>query len=132
VLLRGQCPDLVGIVGDCLADARNPWRVGHREVVSRFHRNLGDNLDLAAEVHQKRPVRDVDDLNARDPADRSDDLLELPGVRSEHGDVPDLRRPLDAHEIDRAERPAGRSNRSSEACERSGMIGEPYADGRTE
>ena len=40
VLLDGQVPDLLGVVGDRAADARDAGRVGHREVVARLQRGL--------------------------------------------------------------------------------------------
>ena len=44
---------------DRLRDARDAGRVGHREVVAGLDRDLADDLDLAALVHQERAVGDA-------------------------------------------------------------------------
>ena len=132
VSLRGQRPDLVRIVGDRAADSCDPWGVGHREVVARLDRDLGDDLDLAAGVQQEGPVGEMDDLDALDSADRRDYSIELCCVGREDGDVADLRRAFDAHEVDRTERAACLGDRSREAGEGSGQVGKPHANGRAE
>ena len=86
------------------------------------------HLDLAAEVHQERPVGDVLDLDAVDRADALDDPLEVVGVGRVDGDVAHLGRLLDADEVDRAERAAGLADRLREPCERARGVGEPHAD----
>ena len=63
VLLDRQVPDLLRVGGDRRGDAGDAGRVRHRQIVPRLQRCLQRDLDLAAEVHQERPVGDVDDLD---------------------------------------------------------------------
>ena len=58
VLLAGQRPGLLRIVGDRLRDASYSGRVDHRQVLAGLQRCLGNHLDLAALVQLKCPVRD--------------------------------------------------------------------------
>ena len=48
-------------------------------------------------------VGDVDDFDSLDVPDRFDDGIEVHLVVGEDVDVADLRRPFDAHEVDRPE-----------------------------
>ena len=114
------------VVGDRLADAGDARRVGHREVVARLERRLRTHLELPAEVQEERAVGDVLDLDAVDRADRLDDRAR--GARRSTP-APSRRapsRPLDADEVDRAERAAGsrrppwRRGRTSPARRRGG------------
>ena len=90
VVLDRQVPDLLRVVGDRAADAGHPGRVRHREVVARLQRRLGDDLELAAEVKQERPVGDVLDLDPVDRANSLDDALDVRLVVGENRDVADL------------------------------------------
>ena len=58
-----------GLSAIACADPRDPRRVGPGQVVAVAQRHLGGDLDLAAEVHQEGPVRDLAD---RDPVERVD------------------------------------------------------------
>ena len=73
VLLDRQRPDLARVVGDRLRDAGDAGRVRHRKVVARLERRLRDDLELAAEVQQERPVGDVLDHDAVERLSRLDD-----------------------------------------------------------
>ena len=116
LIVRFQASSAIG--GDCLADARDAGGVRHREVVARLDRHLRLHLDLAAEVHQERAIRDVLDLDAVDPANALDDPLEVLRVGCVDRDVADLDALLDADEVDRAERAAGLADRAREPPER--------------
>ena len=66
VALDGEPPGVVGVLGDGQADARHAGRVDHRQVVAVADRDLRRDLDLAAEVHEEGPVRDLADRDAVD------------------------------------------------------------------
>jgi hypothetical protein len=61
-----------------------------------------------------------------DLADRSDDRVEVARVGGEHGDVPNLRRSLDPHEVDPPEASAGAADSGGELGE--GARAVPQAD----
>src|SRR5437867_2293120 len=61
-----QIPGFRGIGGDSQADAGDPGRVGHGEVVAGLEWDLAAHLDLAAEVQQERAIRYVDHGDAVD------------------------------------------------------------------
>ena len=82
------------------ADAR---RVGHREVVARLQRQLADDLDLAALVHEEGAVGDAVDLHALELAHRAHDGLGVVAVGARDRDVAHDLVGLDAHEVDRAQ-----------------------------
>ena len=132
VLLARQVPGELPIGGDCLADARDAGRVRHREVVAGLDRDLRLHLDLAAEVHQERAVRDVLDLDALDPANALDDPLEVLRVGGVDRDVAHLDALLDADEVDRPERATGLADRACKPPERAGRVRQPHADGGAE
>src|SRR4029079_11220493 len=122
VLLDRQVPRLGRLLGDCERDPRHARRVGHREVVASLQRRLERDLDLAAQMHEEGTVGDVQDLDARDPAHRGGDLLHVPGVACEHGDVADLGSTLDLDQVDRAEETARVADRLGQPPERSGAV----------
>jgi hypothetical protein len=128
VALDREVPDLLRILGDRARDAADAGRVDHREVVPGVQRVPRMNLELAAEVGEEDTVRDVDDLHALDGADGGDNGVEVPLVVGEDVDVADLRRALDADEVDRAEQAAGLADRRREAGERARMVLDPDAD----
>jgi hypothetical protein len=81
----------------------DPGRVDHREVVAGADLQLGADLDLAAEVHEERPVGDVYDLYVGQALDDVDDLLAVFRIASVDGDVPDGPLLLHPHDVDRAD-----------------------------
>src|SRR5690242_3632547 len=82
-----ECP--LAVLLDRQTDAGNARRVGHRQIVSRADRNFAMNLDLAAQMHQKRAVGDVDDTNTRGLLQAVDDLRAVRTVARVDGDVAD-------------------------------------------
>ncbi len=132
VLLDREVPDLAGILGDRDAHARDAGRIGHREVVAGLQRHLRGHLDLPAEVQQEGAVGDVLDLDPAERAHGSDDLVDVVGARGVDRDVTHLASLLDAHEVDRAEVPAGVGNRTSEVGERAGAIVQMHPERRAE
>ena len=103
VLLDRQCPDLRGIRGDGARDSGDARRVRHREVVAGLERRARRDLELAAEVKQKRPVGHVLYLEPFHLGNRGDDPVEMCGVAGEHRHVAHLLVAADANEIDRSE-----------------------------
>ena len=75
VLLDRQREGFIGIFVNRVADASNARRVGHREIRARLQRHLRNDFDLAAEVHQKSRIRNLQQLDAVDVFDCFDDLF---------------------------------------------------------
>ena len=132
VVLDGQVPDLRGIVRDRLRDTGDTRRVRHRKVIAGLQRSLRDDLELAAQVHQERPVGDVLDLHPVERANGLDDAIEVPLVRREHADVSDLLPVLDADEVDRVQQASGLADRLGEECERARSVREMHPECRAE
>ena len=124
VALAGQVPDAVRVVGDGAGDPRHPRRVRHRKVVARADRHLRGHLDLAALVHQERAIRDAEDADAVDRADRLDDALAVLLVGAQNADVANDRVLVDAHEIDRTEDRIGLADRRRDAGELPRLMGD--------
>ena len=103
-----------------------PRGVGHREVVSRLEGRPRHHLELATEVQEEGAVGDVLDLDAVDGPDGFDDQVEVVRARCLHSHVADLLVPLDADEVDRAERASGGADRVGDARERPGCIGQVH------
>ena len=74
VALDGQLGDVRGVGGQRRGDPADARGVGHREVVTVAERDLGGDLDLAADVQQEGPVGDLVDLDALDLLDAGDQL----------------------------------------------------------
>src|SRR5215210_4481370 len=100
VALDGQVEGALGVLVDRAADPGNTRRVDHREVVAGPDLELRADLDLAPDVHEERPVGDVDDLDVGQPLDGLDDPLAVLGVAGVDGyvaDGPVLAHPDDVH-----------------------------------
>jgi len=111
VLLHRQRVGFFGIVMDGHAHAGHPGVYAIGQVVARLDRDLALDLDLAAEVHEERAVRDVDDLDAPDRLQALDHLLPVPLVARLEGEVTDDRLLTDFDQIDRADVAAGLADR---------------------
>src|SRR5207244_3908751 len=103
VLLDGQRVRLLRILMDGHAHARDDRRVGHREIVAGLDRDLSLHLDLAAEVHEERAIRDVDDANTTDGPDLFHDLLGMTLVTRLDAEIAGDRRLADLDEVDGAD-----------------------------
>src|SRR5262249_29217084 len=103
VLLDGQRVRLLRILMDGHAHARDARRVGHREIVAGLDGDLSVHLDLAAEVHEERAVRNVDDANTTDGPDLFHDLLGMPLVTRLDAEIGGYRGPADLEEVDGAD-----------------------------
>ena len=103
VLLDCQRESFFRILVNCFADARHARRVSHREIGAIFQRHLGDNFDLAAEVHEERAVRDIDYFNAIDVSDCLYDLLAVFAGNCADGYVARDEIVGDADNVDRAD-----------------------------
>ena len=82
-------------------------------------------LDLAADVHQERAVGGVDHLRAGDLADGVGDraYVVLPGCVDGH--VAQRVRVIDRDEVDRADRPAGLTDRGRDPAEHPRPVVDP-------
>ncbi len=89
VLLHGEGEGSLAIVPDSQTDTGHPGGVNHRQVVAGANRHLVADLDLATQVHQEGPVRDVDDLDTGHSFQTVHDLLTVMAVPGLDGDVPD-------------------------------------------
>ncbi len=89
------------------ADTRHTRRIRHREVVAGPERHLGVDLDLASQMHQKRPVGDVHDLDVRQVVHDLDYLLAVLRVAGVDGNVADGRLLLHPYDVHRAYHAAG-------------------------
>ena len=132
VLLDGEIPRGRGIVGDCLRDACDAGRVGHREVIARLERDLRLHLDLPTEVHEEGAIGDTENVDPVEGADCVRDGVEVLLVRCRDGDVAHLVVRLDAHDVDCAERAPGLPDRLGDPCERPGCILQSQPQSRAE
>src|SRR3989442_1105053 len=131
VLLDRQRVRFLGVVVDGHADARDARRVGHGEVVAGLDAHLPAHLDLPAQVHEERAVRDVDDLHALDRADPVHDLLAVGLVARLERDVARDRRLADDDQIDGADVAAGLTDRRGDPTEHAGLVQDLEPDRET-
>jgi hypothetical protein len=117
---------LVAVGVDGHADARDPGRVRHREIVAGLQRVLVALLDLAADVHPQRAVGRVDHLRALDRVDRGHDRAAVLVARRVDGDVPERVAALERHEVDGADRAAGVADRARDLAEHAGPVVDLY------
>jgi hypothetical protein len=101
VALDRESARVVGIGGDGLADPRDPRGVGAGEVVAGPQRDLRLHLQLAAQMQQERPVRDLADLHPRQRVERLGDLAPVVLVQRVAADVDDERRGVRLHDVQR-------------------------------
>src|SRR5437899_963855 len=121
-LLDRQPVRFPGVVVDGHADARDARRVGHGEVVAGLDAHLPAHLDLPAQVHEERAVRDVDDLHALDRADPVHDLLAVRLVARLERDVARDRRLADDDQVDGADVAAALADRRGDPTEHAGLV----------
>ena len=107
---------------DSLANSCNAGRVCHRKIRSGLQRHLRRDLDLAAQMHQKRAVRDVDDLDAVDMIERIDDLFVMCFARGVYGNVTYQKILTDANDIDTLDIAPGLPDRGRDLAEFAGKI----------
>src|SRR6185503_13377772 len=100
VLLDREGEGALRIIPDGETDAGDPRCIRHRQVVAGPDRDLALDLDLAAEVHEKRPVRDIGDAHARDGLQAVQDVVTVTAVARLHGDVSDHALPGHLHQVD--------------------------------
>ena len=129
VALDRQRPGRLGVLVDRRGHARDARRIGHREVVAGLDRDLADDLDLAALVHQERAVGDAGDRDALERPHRVDDALAVGGVDARHGDVARDAALVDADEVDRAEDRALGADRARHRGERARQLAQLDAHG---
>src|SRR5207245_10097201 len=72
-------------------------------IVAGLDRDLSLHLDLAAEVHEERAIRDVDDANTTDGPDLFHDLLDMTLVTRLDAEIAGDRRLADLDEVDGAD-----------------------------
>ena len=120
VFLDRVLEGLGAVVVDVHADAGDAGRVGHREVVARFHRVLVVHVDLAAAVHLHRAVDVVEHPRTPGRADRPQDPLPVVAVL---GVDRELAHPLAlrtgaGHQVDALQLPAGLGDRRGQFAQR--------------
>ena len=79
-------------------------------------------MDLAAEMEQKRPVRNVFHIDAVDRAAGTDDRVRMIRVGREHGDVAHLAFFVCPDEVDRVQQSACVGDRAREIGERARTV----------
>src|ERR1041385_3870076 len=131
VLLDRQREGFIRIVFDRIADSSDAWRVGHREIRASFQRHLRHHFDLAAEVHEKRRIGDLQQFNAVDVLDSFDDLLAMLTRNRTDGDVANDVVVADCDYVDGADVTASATNRHRQLAERTGTRREPDAQCQT-
>jgi len=115
--LIGQVSRPTRILDDCHADPRDPWRVHHRQVIARPDRETRGDLDLAAEMRKKGPIRVLEHLHTGHRRHCLDQLLRMVGVRGKHGDVADDAVPVHPNDVERANVPAAAADGGGELPE---------------
>src|SRR5262249_20671248 len=128
VLLYRQRVRLLGVVVDRHAHPGDAGRVRHRQVVARLDRHLAPDLDLAAEVHEEGPVRDVDHPDPGDLADGVDDRLAVPVVAGVERNVPDADLAARLDQVDRADVGARAADGGGDLPEHAGPISDLEPD----
>jgi hypothetical protein len=129
VSLDRQVESTLGFLGNCPAYPRYAGGVSHREVVARANRHLRPHLDLTTEVHQKRAVRDVDDVRLRQRLDRLDDPTPMLGIAGAHRDVTNA--PVFPHpdDIDRPDHASGFADGRQDSTQRPAPVRELHPQG---
>ena len=132
VLLDRQRPHLAG----SSAIARDTRATPGVYAIERSSRVLigsfGHDLELAAEMHEERAIRDVLDEDAVEVAHRLDDAADVLCVAREDRHVAHFRPVLDANEVDRVEQRVVVRDRGCERRERAGTIRQVHAQRRAE
>ena len=130
VLLDGQVVHPVGLGGDGVAHPGHARRVGHRQVVAVGHRHAGQDLDLAAVVHEERAVEQLEHLAALDALDRGPHLGDVRVVAAVDDEVLFERRPPYVEAPDGGDVAAGLADGGGEAAQRARSVVEadPEAD----
>src|SRR5262249_21143776 len=96
--------------------------VSHGEVVPGADGNLVFDLDLPAQMHQKRAIRDIDDPCARDVTQAGDDLLAVDAISGFDRDVPHDPISQGLDEVDRPDIPTRVTDRRSDPSEHPGAV----------
>jgi hypothetical protein len=103
-----------------LTHPRHAGRVGHRKIGTRFQRHLGNNFNLAAQVHQEGEIGNIDDFHAVNVSDCFDNLFAVLAGNCADGDVAHNVVGSGAYDVYGANVAAGLSNRYSYCTETSG------------
>src|SRR5215210_2553232 len=106
-----------GVFGDGAADPRYARRVRHREVVAGAYFHLRAHFDLAAEVHQERPVGDVDDAGLGHRVHGVDDAVPVVRVPGVYGDVAGAALLPHPHDVHGADQPPGPADRRQDPAQ---------------
>jgi hypothetical protein len=109
------------------ADARHAGCVGHRKVGARLQRSFVLGFDLAAEVQQKRPVRDVDDLDSGQFPNVVDDILAVLDRSGVDSDVADDVSAGGLDDVNRADVAAGAANSRDDFADHPHFIVNPHS-----
>jgi len=101
--------------------------ISHREVAARFQRDLRNDLDLSAEMHQESAVADVYDLDAVDVREGGDYLLVMVLACGIDSDITEQEIFTDINDIDALDVAAGFSDRGCYLAEFSRRVLDLYA-----
>src|SRR5581483_617292 len=129
VALDGQVPRFGWIPGNGHRNACHTGRVRHRQIVPGFQRRFARDLDLAAQMEQERPVRDVDDLDPLDAVHARGDGIGVGLIARVDGDVADQRGWAGASDVDGANVAALFPNRGCEPSQHPRPVFQCAADG---
>ena len=130
VLLHRQGERALTIFFDGQADPCDPGGVRHREVVARTNGHLALDLDLAAKVHEKRAVGDVDDPQARRLLQAIHDLHAVHAVAGVDRDVADDAVAAGLDQVHRADVATGVADRHGDAAEHPRTVLDRHPDGK--
>ena len=128
-MLHGEGEGPLTIVADGQTHAGNTRCVHHGEVVPGADGHLVLDLDLPAQVHQERAVRDVDDPYPGDVTEAGDDLLAMDAVPGLDRDVPDDPITQGLDEIHRPDVPARVTDRRSHPPQHPGPVLDLHTEG---
>src|SRR6185295_11010212 len=102
------------IFRDRVADTSDTGRVGHRKIGTSLQRHFRDHFDLAAEVHQERRIRDLQQLDAINIFNSLDDLIAVLTGDTADGDIADDVVVADGDDVDSADVAAGAADCSGQ------------------
>src|SRR4030095_12548969 len=129
VLLDRQGEGALAVVTNRQAHPGHTRGVGHGEVVTGPDRGLVVDLDLAAQVHEERAIRDVDDPDPGQSLQSIDDLLAVHAVPGLDGDIAQDPLAPRLNQIDCTDVPPGIADSHGDPTQHSRAIGDRETHG---
>src|ERR1041384_2536942 len=114
---------------DGFANSSYTGRVSHRQIRACFQRHLGNDFDLAAQVHQEGAIGNVQHFDAVNVVKSGDNLVFMFAGKCVDGDVAHNVIARDADNINRADVSTGAADGGGDFAESAGARREFYADG---